>query len=196
MADIENKNNPDILFTWQVKIPSLFHNVPLFKNLIFATFIPAPIVLSLIGILVADDISAVFNFFLLGLVIGAAFFILALLVSFIVTRGDVTYYITHRGVRMIAGDYIKNLNRATIAGGALGGSLTATGSGMLAKSREDEDFTWSDAHTIRIFKRNGIIILRRRGLFAPLAIYTTRDNFAEVRGIVLKNCPNARVTES
>jgi len=188
-------HNTDELFSWQTKIPSLFYNPPLFKNLFLATALPGPIIMFIIGLFAAGWAGGL-RFALMGLVIGGAFFVLSLIVSFIVTTGDVGYSITKKGVRFIAGKFIRQLNRMVVVGGGAGGSLSAAGSGLLAASREDETFTWDQAHIIRIYRKHGIIIMRRRSRFTPMAIYATKENFAQVRQVILENCPNARVKET
>jgi hypothetical protein len=195
MAGSVNTNDKDVLHSWRIKVPSAFGNPPLMKTLFFATLIPAPAFVFLVGVIFTGDVTGMLRAAGVGMMVGFGLFILSVLISLIVSHGDVGYVITPKGVRFFVGDFIKKLNRMAVIGGALGRSASTMGAGMLAASREDENFPFREARTVRIYRRARIILLMRRSWLGTMSIYLTPDNFEAVRETVLAHCPKARVKE-
>lgn len=87
------------------------------------------------------------------------------------------------GVAYGMGPRQKGLNRATVILGALSASPTTAGAGLLAASREQGGWTWSELHKARYFDGPRVISLRNSWR-TVLRLHCTPENYEQVRDIV------------
>jgi hypothetical protein len=125
----------------------------------------------------------------LGLIIAAAmqFF----------TKGGMTtdFAITPEGIGYRAGKESKAINRATLAGTAVGGSLAGAGGSMINISREMDFMRWDEVKSITVYPRERSLVFYRRALIFPFALYCTPENFEQVKTLAKQYAPHARYRE-
>lgn len=125
----------------------------------------------------------------LGLIIAAAmqFF----------TKGGLTtdFAVTPEGIGYRAGKESKTINRATLAGTAIGGSLAGAGGSMINISREMDFMRWDEVKSITVYPRERSLVFYRRALIFPFALYCTPENFGQVKALAKKYAPLARYKE-
>lgn len=126
------------------------------------------------------------------------FIVLALLIAAAIqffTRGGpyVEFAVTREGIGYRAGDESRALNTATLVGGALGGSLTATGGSLVNITREMDFMGWDEIRSATAYRRDRSVLLYRKALIAPFAIYCIPENFEKVVSLVRERAPQAIV---
>lgn len=87
------------------------------------------------------------------------------------------------GVVYSSGAAERRWNRAAIILGLLAGSASATGAGLLASSREEGGFPWSDIHRANEHPAQRVISLRD-SWHVVLRLYCTPDNYDRVLAVV------------
>lgn len=169
---------------WDCKIP-LITNTILIRDSAFV-FGGAILLLSSVLFLLTWD----YNMFYLFFIVGAAVFVLALVIMLVlqVALGglDTTFYINTRGVGYNAGKSTKALDRLTLLGAASLGSMAGAGAGSMAVSEESNFLPWGDVRHITVHSRQRLITLRTKYLIFPVPLYCTPDNFNRVLGLVEK----------
>ncbi|MEM2124276.1 MAG: hypothetical protein QXL43_02940 [Methanolinea sp.] len=142
------------------------------------------------GIAAAPYIAGLFVFFvILSLAIAAA-------VQFISKGGLTTEFaVTPEGVGYRAGKESGLINRATLAGTVLGGSISGAGGSMVNITREMDFMRWDEVRSITIYPRERSIVFSRKWLIFPFAIYCTPENFEQVTALARKYAPKARIQE-
>lgn len=125
----------------------------------------------------------------LGLIIAAA-------IQFF-TKGGLTtdFAVTPEGIGYRAGKESKAINRATLAGTAIGGSLAGAGGSMINISREMDFMSWAEVKSVTIYPRERSLVFYRKALIFPFALYCTPENFEQVKTLVKKYAPKARYRE-
>lgn len=181
---------------WTTKAP-VISSRPVVTQLIMVFVISCLIVLAFIflldvdaGIGAAPYVLGIMVFFIiLGLIIAAAmqFF----------SRGGLTteFAITPEGIGYRAGKESKAINRATLAGTAIGGSLSGVGGSMINISREMDFMSWAEVKSITVYPRERSLVFYRRALIFPFALYCTPENFEQVKALAKKYAPDARYKE-
>ncbi len=114
----------------------------------------------------------IFIFFvLLALIVAAA-------IQFFTKGGPyMEFAVTREGIGYKAGDESRALNRATLIGGALAGSLTAAGGSLINITREMDFMSWDEIRSATAYRRDHSILLYRKALIAPFALYCTPEIF-------------------
>jgi len=181
---------------WTAKAP-VISSRPVVTQLILVFAIACLIVLAFLFLL---DIDA-------GL--GAAPYILGIMVFFIVlgliiaaaiqffTKGGITtdFAITPEGIGYRAGKESKAINRATLAGTVIGGSLAGAGGSMINISREMDFMAWDEVRSITVYPRERSLVFYRSMLIFPFALYCTPENFEQAKALAKKYAPDARYKE-
>lgn len=181
---------------WTRKAP-VISSRPVVTQLIMALGIAFLILIVLVTLVdvnaalaAAPSILGLFVFFvILSLAIAAA-------IQFS-TKGGLTteFAVTPEGVGYRAGKESRLINRATLAGTALGGSLAGAGGSMTNITREMDFMRWDEVRSITIYPRERSLVFYRKMLVFPFAIYCTPENFEQVKAIARKYAPGARVRE-
>lgn len=129
-------------------------------------------------------------------IIVAASYLYALWLSYRPGGGPVcTFAVTPDGAHYHAGDELRNL------GQALGGAATAmTGNPQhvltmqAAQSSNDLFIPWAKVKSIEILPAMRLVFVSR-GLYGPIPLFCTPENFDAVRRYALAHAPQARVCE-
>lgn len=131
-------------------------------------------------------IAGIFLFLIvLALVIGGA-------IQFFSKGGPMgEFAITSEGVGYHAGKESKTLNRATLVGSAIGGSLAGTGGSLINISREMESMRWDEMRSVTVDRRDRSILFYRRTLFRPIVVYGTEENFDRAVALVERYATSA-----
>lgn len=142
------------------------------------------------GLAAAPYILGVFVFFVvLALLIAAA-------IQFFSKGGLTTEFaVTPEGIGYRAGKESELINRATLAGTALGGSLAGAGGSMINISREMDFMRWDEVRSITVYPRERSLVFSRKWLIFPFALYCTQENFEKVKALARKYAPGARYHE-
>ncbi|MDO8847092.1 MAG: hypothetical protein Q7W51_01715 [Coriobacteriia bacterium] len=88
------------------------------------------------------------------------------------------------GVGYASGTREKKWNRAAIIVGALAGSATAAGAGLIASSQEEGGWPWAELHRANEYPGPRVITLRNSWR-AVLRLHCTPENYEQVRAAVL-----------
>lgn len=167
---------------WSARMPVVTSPVVV-KQLVFALGAGALFVAVLMMVLGSyDALPWVVGIFLglvaLALVIGAA-------IQFFTKGGPMgEFAITSEGIGYRAGKESRTLNRVTLVGSAVGGSLAGSGGSLINISREMESMSWDEVHSVTIDRRDHSILLYRRTLIRPIVLYCTGENFDEAVALV------------
>lgn len=94
-----------------------------------------------------------------------------------------TFNVGRDGVRYASGSRERKWNRAAIIVGLLGGSMSATGAGLIASSQEEGGFAWAELHRANEYPGPRVITLRNSWR-AVLRLYCTPENYEQVRVVV------------
>jgi hypothetical protein len=174
--------------TWNRRVP-LITNTLLTQDIVLV-FGVAVLVVGGLAALISQQIVVLYIF----VAIGAGLVILGLVIMLVlqvVLRGgfDTNFRINNKGVEYEAGKTAKKLDRASTVGSAILGSLTGTGAGLIAVSRESGNLHWKDVRYIKVHQRQRAIVFRSKYLIMPLALFCTPENFGEVVELVKKYAP-------
>jgi mannose/fructose/N-acetylgalactosamine-specific phosphotransferase system component IID len=142
------------------------------------------------GLAAAPTILGLFLFFvILGLVIAAA-------IQFFSKGGLTTEFaVTPEGVGYRAGKESELINRATLAGTVLGGSLAGAGGSIVNITREMDFMRWDEVRSITVYPKEKSLVFSRRSLIFPFVLYCTPENFERVKALARKYAPGARLRE-
>ena len=129
-------------------------------------------------------------FIVLSLIIAAA-------IQFFTKGGPTTEFaITPEGIGYRAGKESKAINRATLAGTALGGTLSGAGGSLINISREMDFMAWDEVRSIKVYQKERSLVFYRKFLIFPFALYCTPDNFEQVKALARTYAPGARYKET
>jgi hypothetical protein len=181
-------------FSWGTKTPVVTSTIVV-KQLILA--LGAGILLVFI-ILALADISAALGAapVLIGLFL--FFVVLALIIAAGIqffTKGGpyMEYAVTREGIGYRAGDESRALNRATLIGTAIGGSLSGTGGSLINIAREMDFMSWDEIRSATAYRRDHSILLYRKALVSPFAVYCTPEIFERLIALIRERAPQARL---
>jgi hypothetical protein len=189
-------NLPEDYLLWTTKA-QVITSRPVVTQLVMVFVISCLIVLAFLfildvdaGIAAAPYILGIMVFFIiLGLIIAAA-------IQFF-TKGGMTtdFAVTPEGVGYRAGKESKIINRATLAGTAVGGSLAGAGGSLINISREMDFMRWDEIRNITVYPKERSLVFYRKFLIFPFALYCTQENFEQVKALARKYAPDARYKE-
>jgi hypothetical protein len=121
----------------------------------------------------------------------AGLMLIILLVLQIVTGGGLltTFFISDEGVAYRAGSVTRTIDRVAGGGSAVLGSLSGTGTGMLAISQEENMLSWQDVRYISLYPGVRSLVLRSKYLISPVVLYCTEENWSRVLSMVHRYAP-------
>lgn len=130
----------------------------------------------------------------LFLIIGAGLSVLFLIILFglqFVTGGglEMEFFISNECVAHKAGRTTRVLDRVSTSGSVVLGSMSGTGTGLLAMSQENNTLAWEDVRYISVYRSVRSIVFRLKYLISPVALYCTDENFPEILAMVKKYAP-------
>ena len=141
------------------------------------------ILVALMGLIVEGEF-VVLPFQVFAIVTGIMLGLFVLVSLFLGNGVSMTFSVCAEGVSYSMGRRQKGLNRATVVLGALSGSPTTAGAGLLAASREQGSWKWSELHEARYFARTRVISLRNSWR-TVLRLHCTPENYEQVRAAVV-----------
>lgn len=100
------------------------------------------------------------------------------------------FAIGSEGVEYRAGKESKALNRATLAGSVVGGSLSGAGGSLINISRETESMSWDEMRSVTVDRRDRSLVFYRQSLVFPIALYCTEENFEPAIELVRRYAPD------
>jgi hypothetical protein len=103
------------------------------------------------------------------------------------------FAITNEGVGYRAGKESKALNRATLVGSAIGGSLAGTGGSLINIGREMESMSWDEVRSVTVDRRDRSLLFYRRTLVFPIVLYAADENFDDAVALVERYATGATV---
>lgn len=179
---------------WGMKCPVIGSSIVV-KQLIMAL---GGGILFVFVILLIVDISAaigsapvLFGIFIFLLVLAL---IIAGTIQFFTKGGPyMEFAVTRKGVGYQAGDESKAINRLTLAGNALGRSLSGTGGSLINISREMDFMEWKEIRSVTAYRRDHSILFYRKALVNPFAFYCTPEIFEKVVTLARERAPVAKI---
>ncbi|AEH60916.1 conserved hypothetical protein [Methanosalsum zhilinae DSM 4017] len=108
--------------------------------------------------------------------------------NFILKGGfETEFRIGGKGISTQSGTASKRVNNMTILGGIFGflsgsksAGATATGAGLISKTRESEMIRWSEIRKISVYSNKKMIMVHRKSFFGPILVVCTEHNFSDV----------------
>lgn len=168
---------------WKISV-SIFREPVIIKQLGIAVGIPFGLVTIIITFISG---RSVYILYALGLI--SALFFLTWLFIMVVYGGkyEVEYILDERGVlcRTQTKQAKKNriINTLTVLLGFLSGKPAVSGAGLLAQSRQEVFLKWSRVRKVAFKPRSSTIILRG-GWMENIALFCTKENYADVEQMV------------
>jgi hypothetical protein len=105
------------------------------------------------------------------------------------------YFVNREGAGQEASKTASKVTTAATVGGALLGSLTAAGAGMIAKSRENDMIRWDEARSIALNRKKKTVTVTRKSLIFPIRLYCTDENYDQVAAFIRQNVDPALIKE-
>jgi hypothetical protein len=93
------------------------------------------------------------------------------------------------GVAYTAGKESESINRITLLGSLVGGSLSGAGGSLINISREKEFMNWEEMRSVTADRRDRSLVFTRKSFLFPIAIYCTEENFDPAIAKVRKYAP-------
>lgn len=191
MDNIEKQNkgqdvgDEKILFQWNYRIKMLFNPI-LWKNFVLVFGLP----IFLLGV----------AFMMTGKVMASLFFMGGAFVFFALVWGiagvvidlaggfHASFLITSNGIAFTSGKSEKTVADSVAVIGALAGSASAAGAGLLAKSEQDAFIGWDEIRKVKVRKGMRYILIRKGFGSKPIGLYCTAENFSGILELVKTKC--------
>lgn len=171
---------------WEIYVP-IFRNRFILKGLGLAVGIPFGIVIAVIIVAAKGDVFNTDAKYALGLI--ALLFVLTFLLILVVYGGkyapgfivDETGIVNYTQDRQAGRSRI--INGLLIALGAMSGSPTVVGAGMVTQSRQVIRLKWKSIRKVRYDPKRRTILVRG-GYTERIVLFCTRENYARVEQMV------------
>jgi hypothetical protein len=171
----------EVLFKWNHQIKMLF-NATLWKTF-FAIF---GIPITLLGLLI-KFVGHAHHVLLAMAGIFAFFFVIWIIAGIIIDLMGgfyAKYVITSKGIYFASGKKERAIADAATVVGVLAGSLGATGTGLLARSEQDNSVEWEKIKKVKVRKSQRYIFIREGFGSKPIGLYCNKENFEPVLALV------------
>lgn len=183
MGDGVRPTSPETI-EWSFRVPLLTSRFMLwdFVRVTLLSVLGMYLAVFLMGLLVEGELIVLpLQVFAIVTGIMLALFVLASLL--LGNHVPMTFSVRPDGVAYGMGPRQKGLNRATVILGALSGSPTTAGAGLLAASREQGGWMWGELREARYFDGPHVISLRNSWR-TVLRLHCTPENYERVRAAV------------
>lgn len=170
---------------WSYRVPLLTSRFMLwdFLRVTLLSVLAMYVLVALMGLIAEGELIVLpLEVFLIVTGIMLGLFVLASLL--LGNNVPMLFSVRPEGVSYGMGKRQKGLNRATVILGALSASPTTAGAGLLAASREQGGWAWSDLREARYFAGPRVISLRNSWR-TVLRLHCTPENFEQVRVAVV-----------
>ena len=94
------------------------------------------------------------------------------------------FYVNFQGAGQQASKATSQLNTGLSVAGALLGSLTAAGAGMIAKGQEDLFIGWDEARSVALNPGKKTVTVTRKSFVFPVRLYCTEENYVQVEAFI------------
>jgi len=185
-ATESQEEKPEGFVSWSRKIP-LITNPCLVLQCIFIPFGIAIVMGSFLSIITGGEWALLTLF----LIIGAGLSVLMLIIMFVlrvVTGGglETEFFISNEDVAHKAGSMTRVLDRFSTGGSVVLGSLSGTGTGLLAMSQENNMLIWEEVRYVSVYRSVRSIVFRSKYLISPVVLYCSDENFPAILAMVKK----------
>jgi hypothetical protein len=173
--------NEAILFQWDHKIKMLFNPV-LWGGFLAGFGIPA----LLLGIGMSFPAGVVQGFLFSGILL-AFFFVIWVITGIVMDLAggfSAHFLITDKGVYFASGKGSRGVANAATVLGALAGSASTTGAGLLARSEQDGAIEWKDVKKVKVRRGMRYIFIREGFGNKPIGLYCNKENFEPILALV------------
>ncbi|MHB1454951.1 MAG: hypothetical protein ACYCYM_13490 [Saccharofermentanales bacterium] len=171
---------------WEISVP-IFRNRFIMRGLALSSGIPFGVLILFLVIASGGDIADTDTRYALAL-IGMLFGLTILLIlalyggkyapGFIVDNEGIINYTQEKQARKN-----KAINTLLVVLGLIRGNFTAAGTGLIAHSRQVMKIKWKNVSRIRYYPKQKTILVQG-GFTEKIAIFCTKDNYAEVEKII------------
>lgn len=164
--------------TWETRIKVLA-NPSIWLSLLMAFGIPSVLLGILIGVIAKNPVYAL----LIPLVGTGGFLLIFVLVGLVIDLFGgfkVIFALTTHGVRSMSGKVAKATSAAAVLTGIMTGNLGAMGAGLLAESEQNVFIPWGAVTKVKVAAGRRVLTVKREWGFKPIALYCTRENYAQV----------------
>lgn len=130
--------------------------------------------------------------------ITVSFLIIMFLMNVFTKGGAETVFMINKqgvGYTNASEELDKKINRLTLAGSVIGGSLSGAGLSLINISREMDFIEWNEIRHIILYKSQKVIYIRRKIWVAPFALFCTPENFTLAVDIIKRNAPHVKIKE-
>jgi len=170
-----------ILLRWSHKIKMLFNPV-LWGNFLAGFGAPA----LCLGIAMSFPAGIAKGFLFSGVLLGFFFIVWVITGVVIDLAGGFSahFVITDKGVYFSSGKGAKGAANAATLIGALAGSASTAGAGLLAKAEQETAIAWKDVKKVKVRKGMRYIFIREGFGNKPIGLYCNKENFEPVLSLV------------
>ncbi len=202
MAQADNTGTASPELVWEIAVP-LLNNRIMFGGVTKAFGIAGLIMGSLLSFLflVQDEAEAIPSIWLLTGAICGGMWLLSVLVMLVVFRNHMHFRFSLSDDRVLVEQIdttAKAANRIAAVAGALAGSPSAAGAGILAQTQETQSASF-DGSFRAVFRPRGRVILLRNRWRTLLAVYCTAENYdtvaARISAAIAAHGTDTRVPE-
>jgi hypothetical protein len=102
-----------------------------------------------------------------------------------------TFALTTDGVHSVAGKATEAMSTAAVVGGALAGSMSTVGAGLLATSEKHVVIAYGEVKKVTTSAARGFILVKGGFLDKPIGLYCTPDGYAFALRILRERCTAA-----
>jgi hypothetical protein len=188
--DSENNAKNDEGFIWDAHTPVVTSSIAM-KQMVMALGAGILFLAIILGIMdfgaLISLIPVLLAIFLVLVVIG---FIVSVAIQAVTRGGPVaTFAVTKQGIGYRAGPVSEAINLATLGGAVVTGSLSAGGGSLINMSREMDFIAWKEMRSATARTSDRSIVVYRKELISPVAVYCTKENFEPVVSMVREHAP-------
>jgi hypothetical protein len=189
IAQREAEGKPAGLVTWNRKIPLITNpwlvlqgiGIPLGIGIVCGVFF---------SLVTGGEWDMLTLFLILGAGLSVLFLIIMLVLQLVTGGGlDTDFFMSDEGVSHKAGKATRALDRVSVGGSAVLGSMSGTGAGLLAVSQENNMLAWNEVRYVSVYRSVRSIVFRSKYLIGPVVLYCTDENFPEILAMVKKYAP-------
>ena len=195
MADVtDNISEPDeqILVGWEKRVRVLF-NPAMWVYALLGFGAGACFVALLFMVLGAGATGFLLAVILLGVCLVISF--IAMLAIDLFGGLRTVFALTTRGARSVAGKAAQGISYGATAVGVLVRSPMLAGAGLLAVSEQSLFIEYECVKTVKFNRRRQIIVIRKRRLSKPVALYCTDEVFERALAVLREQSPKALFAE-
>jgi len=166
---------------WEIKVP-IFKNRFILKAVGLAIGIPFGVVIAII--LFTAESDAKYALLFIGLLFLLAFVLILIIyggkyaAGFAIDDTGIVNYTQAKHARRS-----NTVNKLAVVLGAVSGKPAAMGAGMIAQSKQVVHIKWKNIRKVKYYPKQFTILIKG-GFTENIAVFCTRENYAEVEAII------------